>query len=125
MERGYGAIMDPLSLGGHPLLADFQSAVFHPLNLVYLFLSDINGWTLRIILQPLLASFFMYLFLRHLQRSRLASLVAALAYAFSGYNLIYLEYDTHGHIIALIPLLLWLVDKWLLQSRAWALPLIA
>ncbi len=78
---------------GHPFLADVQSAIFYPVGLIYTLgivarrggeftLFDLE---VEAILHFILTSAFTYLFARRLLGSRVAALVSALAFTFSGY----------------------------------------
>lgn len=118
LKRGIFPLWNPLQFGGHPLIANFQSSVFYPLNLIYFVTDFVTGWTILIILQPILAAIFMYLLLKHLKISTFAAVAGGILYAFSGFNIIYLEYNNPGHVAALIPLLLLLVDKYLKRPSA-------
>lgn len=59
-------LWNPYVFSGHPHMADFQTAVFYPLNIIGLFLSQIEFWHLLRITPMILASFFTYLYLRNL-----------------------------------------------------------
>jgi len=122
LNQGKMPLWNPLQFGGYPLLANFQSGVLNPTNLLYLFLSKPQAWAWQVMLQPFLIAIFTYLFLRNLPLSKISSLFGATIFAFSGFSLIWLEYVTQGYVIAFIPLLLFLLDKWLEKKRlAWGL----
>jgi hypothetical protein len=57
-------LWNPYNFSGSPLLANFQSAPFYPLNILLFILPFQLGWSLLIILQPLLTGFFLYLYLQ-------------------------------------------------------------
>lgn len=111
MQQGKLPLWNPLILTGTPLLANFQSAPFSPLNVVYLFLNHLNGWTLQIIIQPFLACIFLYLLLRFFNLSRLAAIFGSVAYGFSGFMMIWLEWNGHGMVAAFFPLIILLTFK--------------
>lgn len=114
-------LWNPHSFAGVPHLANWQSAVFFPLNWLYLVLSQPIAWTILVILQPLLAVLFMYLFLRHRRHSFLAATLAAIAYGFSGWMSAWVEWNSLGFAYAFIPLAL----LWLDKLRPWViLPLV-
>lgn len=122
LRQGKLPLWNSLQFGGYPLLANFQSGVLNPTNLLYLFLSKPHAWAWQTMLQPLLIAIFTYLFLRNLQLTKIASLFGGVIFAFSGFSLIWLEYNAHGYVIAFIPLLLLLIDKWLEEKRlTWGL----
>lgn len=115
-KSGIIPLWNPLAFGGYPLAANFQSAVFYPLNILFLLDSSI-AWSLQIMLQPILASIFTYLLLRHLKISKFASVFGAICYAFAGFNMIWLEYNIHGHVAAFIPLLIYTIDKFIFSRK--------
>lgn len=115
--KGILPLWNSLQFGGYPLLATFQSAALYPLNIIYLLGDFVTAWTLEVMLQPAMAILFTYLFLRHLKVSRLASLLGGVIYAFSGFNIIWMEYNVHGHVAAFIPLILLSIDKIIKQKK--------
>ncbi len=78
---------------GHPFLADVQSAVFYPISLVWtLIVVAVRGadftlldLELEAIFHFILAGAFTYLFARRVLNSRVAALVSAITFTFSGY----------------------------------------
>lgn len=66
-------LWNPYAFSGHPHAADFQSAVFYPLNLFGLFLPQIEFWHLLRVTPTILASFFMFLYLKTLGHPELVS----------------------------------------------------
>ena len=103
-QEGMIPLWNPYNFSGSPLLANFQSAAMYPLNSLFLIFSKEHAWSLLIALQPLLALFFTYLYLRLIGVSMLASLFGAVSYGISGFMTVWLEYNTVGHIMAWMPL---------------------
>ena len=111
MKKGELPLWNPYNFSGYPLLANFQSAVFYPLNLAMFILPFEYGWTLLIISQPLLAFTFMFLYLRNLKISKAGSFIGSVAFAFSGFFVSWLEW---GNIVSTglwLPLILLAIDK--------------
>lgn len=104
---------NPYAFAGHPHMADFQSAVFYPLNIFGLFLSQIEFWHFLRITPMILASFFMFLYLwSGLKLSRLASAFGALTFGFSPFILTWGEEVVQSpHSIVWMPLILWAIEK--------------
>ena len=117
LKAGHIPLWNPLLFNGYPLLATFQSSVLNPFNAFFIYFKDTLAWTLFIAFQPLLSAVFMYLFLRGQKLSISAGLLGAIAYAFSGFSLIWLEYGIHGYVMAYIPLLLFLASKFIDSAR--------
>lgn len=109
-KKGQWPLWNPYNFAGNPAAANFQTGAFYPLNIVFLLPFNL-GWTIFIILQPLLAFIFMYLFLRNLKLSQLSSSLGGLSFAFSLYMAVWMEYGNVGHTLLWLPLLLLLVDK--------------
>lgn len=104
-------LWNPYSFSGYPLLANFQSGAFYPLNIFFFFLPFSLSWSLLILLQPLLAGIFLYFYLRNLKLHSLASLLGALTFTFSGFSVAWLEWGTIVQTLMWIPLILLAKDK--------------
>lgn len=101
-------LWNPYSFSGYPLLANFQSGVFFPLNYL-LFSGDINAWSLFVLLQIPLSITFSYLFLKKIQLSTCASIFGSICFSLSGYSVGWLEWGNIGYIFALMPGVLYLI----------------
>jgi len=112
VRQGHWPLWNPYSFAGYPLAANWQSAPFFPLNLLMLWLGNSQGYSLMVAAQPLMAAMFMILFLRQIGLSKPASYLGAISFAFGGFMMTYLEYSTTGQILAMIPLALYLVEKY-------------
>ena len=63
-KAGQIPLWNPYSFAGTPLLANFQSAVFSPFNLLFFLpLKFIDSWSILVLLQPLFAGIFTYFFI--------------------------------------------------------------
>jgi len=111
-------LWNPYNFSGSPLLANFQSSALYPLGLLYMTLPQIDAWTVLVILQPLLAVLFTYLFSRKIGMGELGSWLASLSYGFSGYMAVWLEYNTIGHVVLWLPLLLLAIEHLRERPRA-------
>lgn len=103
---------------GTPLLANFQSAVFYPFNILFIIFPFSIGWSLLIFLQPLLAGAFIYLYLDNLKLDRRSSMFGALIFAFCGFMTAWLEWGTIGHTALWLPIILLSVDKLIIQFES-------
>lgn len=110
-RHGQWPLWNPYSLSGMPLLANWQSAPFYPLNIFMLIFGDLWGWTLLIIAQPVLSLYFMYLYLRQIRLKTINSLIGAVVFSFSGFMVTYMQYGTSGQILLWLPLQLYLLEK--------------
>lgn len=109
-KKGDMPLWNPYAMSGYPLLGNIQSAPLYPLN-IFLFLPFISGWSIFIILQQVLAAFFMFLFLRSLKLTDLACTVGAVAFAFCGFVISWLEWGNLIHTALWLPLLFLCANK--------------
>lgn len=104
-------LWNPYSFSGSPLLANFQSAAFYPLNLLFFIMPFEVAWSLLIISQPILAGLFMYLFLKNLKLESKAAMFGSLAFAFCGFAISWMEWGNIVSVYLWLPLLFMAVDK--------------
>ena len=116
---GHIPLWNPYILGGMPLAANVQSAVFYPLNFIFFLHPNGFTWGITIILQSALAFYFMYLFLREIRLSALIAVFGALAFAFNGFFLFWLEWGNLVAVACWLPLLLWAIEKMAKNKRKW------
>lgn len=102
---------NPHQFCGTPFLANGQSAVLYPFNLLYVFLDPIDATTAYAALHLFLAMAFMYMLLRQLERSAAASVLGAAAFAFSAFMVLWLELPTFVGAAVWLPLVLLLILK--------------
>ncbi len=117
IKSGRLPLWNPLILMGTPLLANFQSAPFSITNLLYFFTDKLTAWGLQIVLQHFLAAIFTYLLLRYWKVSKHGSVLGGIIFAFSGFNVIWSEWNGHALSAAFIPLAILLEDKWLTEGK--------
>ncbi len=126
LRTGKLPLWNPYTFAGMPLLANFQSAIFYPLN-IFLLLFPFNlAWGILILLQPLLAGIFLYLYLRQMKISSVASLFGAISFSFSGFFIAWLEWGTLLHAALWLPLILLAMEKIMKGKKeiGWSLVLI-
>ncbi len=110
-------LWNPYSFSGTPLLANWLSAPFYPLNIFLLLFGNVWGWSLLIISQPILSSIFMCLYLKIIGVGRIGQLIGSVTFSFSGFMMSHLEYATIGQIMLWLPLQLFLIEKYLLNKK--------
>jgi hypothetical protein len=116
-KSGQIPLWNPYSFSGTPHLANYQSAVLNPLNIGFFLFPFITWWSILIILQPLLAGFFTYLFLKSLKRSEWAAVVSAVSFMFCGFITSWMAYGTLGFAILYLPLSLYSVEKYMNSKK--------
>jgi len=116
VKGGSIPLWDPSILLGTPLLANFQAGLLNPFNVLFLVFSSSYAWGIQVILQPVLIALATFLFLRNLKLQKLAAVFGGLSFAFSGFSIVWMEYNTIGFALAYFPLALLLIDK-LIKDR--------
>jgi len=104
-------LWNPYILAGQPFLAAGQHSALYPLSLVFYVLPLVRAYGWFTVLQLLLAGVFMYVYARTIRLERVGSLVASIAFVFSGFMIVSV---VHPMIIAAaswLPLLLALVER--------------
>lgn len=103
-------LWNPYNGMGAPLIANYQSAVFYPLNLVYGLGYALNGaagiaQTVELVLVThiLISGFGMIAFLRRLGTGPLAQAIGALAFALSGYVISRASFLSMNAVLAWLP----------------------
>ncbi|OGH04063.1 MAG: hypothetical protein A2W22_00355 [Candidatus Levybacteria bacterium RBG_16_35_11] len=110
-------LWNPFSFSGTPLLANYQSGVFSPFNILFFIFPFIDAWSILVLLQPLLAGVFMYLLLRSLLVSKTGSLISAISFMFCGFIVSWMGYATLGFAILFLPLSLFAIEKFFTTSK--------
>ncbi len=117
LRSGQWPFWNPYNFSGAPLSANFQSASFYPLNILFFLLPFSLAWSHLIVLEPFLAGIFLYFYLRNLRLNQWASLLGAVVFSFSGFAIAWLEWNTVLHTALWLPLILLATDKILTRER--------
>lgn len=113
-------LWNPYYFAGNTLLATYQSAVFHPMSWLFLIFSQIDAWSIIIMLEPLLVAIFTYLFLRSMGYRRLVGVFGAFTFALSGFMIVWFEESFMSVYTALsLPLILWAIEKLKEKITGW------
>ncbi len=114
IKQGSIPFWNPHNFSGNPQMANFQTALFYPINILYLLLPFNLSWTLIIMLQPFLAGIFMYLFLKKgIGLKDFPSVIGAVSFAFSSYMTVWIEYANIGSTLVWLPLILLIVKNFI------------
>lgn len=108
LKKGEFPLWNPYNFSGTPHLAAIQSGTFYPFNILFLVLPFVLAWTIYIILQPILAGVFTYLFLREIKPSYKASIFGGIIFSFSSFLVVWMQYGNIIHAAIWLPLVLWL-----------------
>lgn len=116
-KEGNIPLWNPYTFSGQPLLANFQSSVFYPLNSFYLLTDPRNAWILLIMIQPLLGGVFMYLAARSFKLDPIPSAFAAVAFMFSSYLITWMESGNIAHSYIWLPFSFWAINNYFEKQK--------
>jgi hypothetical protein len=111
LHAGRLPLWNPYAGSGVPLLANHQSAVLYPPNVLFWVMPVERAMGLSLALHAILAGLAMYALVRELGVSRLGGTVAALAFSLSGYMV------SRGSFLTEVSALPWLPLMWLYTRR--------
>ena len=114
LRIGQIPLWNPNNFSGTPHLANYQSAVLSPFNILFFVFPFIDAWSILILLQPLLAGIFMYLMLRSFARSELASAIGSITFMFCGFVVVWMAYGTLSYAILYLPLAIYACQRFLI-----------
>ena len=118
-------LWNPYNFSGNPLLANYQSGLLYPFNILYLFVHPVIAWSMLTILQVFLAMVFMYLLLRKLKISKPASVLGGLAFVSSSFFITWIEIDIIGHSYLWLPLIIYFIESILTERKKYFYPVIS
>lgn len=115
LMKGVLPLWNPYVFSGTPFLAGIQSALFYPLNLLFLLFPTPFAINLSIALHCFLASFFTYCYARYLRIEPAGSILSGVCFA---YGAPFFLHVLPGHLAPLstmiwLPLLFWGVEGFL------------
>jgi len=117
LRQGILPLWDETILLGVPLLANFQSAVLNPLNILFFVFSNEYAWGIQVVLQLFILFGGTYIFLKDLKLDKYASIFGALLFTFSGYSLVWLGYNSIVYTVSYFPILLFLTKKIICETK--------
>lgn len=115
--RGQWPLWNPLLGNGAPLLANLQSAVFYPVNIIFLLMSTAHALTFSIVVHLMLAGLLMYCYGRRLGLSAFAATVSGLVFMFCGYLIGRTQFIVMIQTAAWVPLLLLFSENMVTRQR--------
>jgi len=124
LKNGRWPLWNPYNFSGNIHLATYQAAVFYPLNISYFVFSQIDAWSILVIIQPILAGFFTYLFLKELGLAKIAAFFGSFVFAFSGWMISWSEESlVIEHTALWLPLMLFAIEKYFKKKSLFPLML--
>lgn len=117
LKQGRIPLWNPSSFSGTPHLANYQSDVFSILNILFLIMPFVQAWRIVVLLQPLLAGFFMLLFVRKIGMSVFSQVISSISFMFCGFITTWMAYATLGYAIIFLPISLYAIESYVLEVR--------
>ncbi|MGQ9579971.1 MAG: hypothetical protein ACUVT8_03385, partial [Armatimonadota bacterium] len=111
MRDGIIPLWNPYQFCGTPFLANAQSAVLYPLNVLFVVLDPITAFTVYAALHLFMAAVFMYLLLHELGCGFYGGVIGGVCYAFCTFNVRWLELPTFVGTSVWLPLVLLLTHR--------------
>ncbi len=112
LRQGKLPLWTPHIMSGYPLLSMAQIGVGYPLTWFYALLPGRFAETIYDLAPYLLFPFFIYCYLREVGRSRLASILAALAFGYGGFLISPVAYNgLLGNALLWLPLMLIAIER--------------
>ncbi|MDH7568022.1 MAG: YfhO family protein [Armatimonadota bacterium] len=106
LHSGYLPLWNPHQLCGTPLVANYQSALFYPPNLLFWILPTAYAFGWSALLHLFLAGAFFFVFLRGRGLNRTAAVVGGLTFELCGALVAWLELPTAVNVAVWLPLAL-------------------
>lgn len=126
-KSGKFPLWNPYMLSGTPLLANIQSSVLYPLNLLFFIFNKVGAFNIYVLSQFVMAYSFMYLFLKRMfkdstglprpretrpRNDNYFAFFGAMSFAFCSFMVGWGAWGTLGHAILWLPLILYFIDKY-------------
>jgi hypothetical protein len=111
-------LWNPYQYSGAPMFAEWQAGVLDPINWIYLIETTSRTLTLSLEIGFAIALIATFSYARSIGFNRRAAVVSAVIYALSGFAVARVLYPGFLHIIALMPLVLYFVER-LHQRGRW------
>jgi len=111
-------LWNPYQFSGTPLISNIQASAFYPLDFLFYTVSTKYAYGYTVVLHCILASVFMYVFVRSLSVGRMGALLSALIFTFNGFLMahLYAGHLTLIHSYVWIPLIFLFLHKFLTSS---------
>lgn len=110
LHVGLLPLWNPYQFAGAPLLANGQSAVFYPLNVIFWIVDPARAFGWSAFIHSFLAAAFTYGLARHWGRTRAAALFAGIAFGFGGYLSAWAMLPTLANTASWLPVVLLLLE---------------
>jgi len=123
LAAGRVPLWNPFINGGQPFLANGQSALFSPFNVLSYLVPVPTSFIVAVGLRLFVAGLFAFLLAREIGIGKVGAVLSMLAFTFSGPILVWLGYAI-GNVAVWLPAVLFFSER-MLARRSWAYALVA
>lgn len=111
-------LWNPYSFSGNYHAGLSETAVFYPIFLLLSFLPQLTAWTIFIVLEPIIISIGMYLYLRLILKDWKSAFFGSIIFAFSGVAVTRFEEGlSAGHALIWLPFIFYGIENFLRQFK--------
>jgi hypothetical protein len=112
ITRGVIPLWNPYQFCGTPFVANSQSAVFYPPNILFYVLDPARAFAVSAVLHLFLGGLFMYMFLRMIDVRRFGATFGGLTFAFCGFFAAWIHLPTVMNTAVWLPLGLYFIARY-------------
>src|SRR6476620_4765826 len=117
IRAGHLPLWEPYIFSGMPMFATAQVGILYPLNWFYVPFSPATATNLMVIATYVVAGLGAYLYARQLKASVAGAVITSVAWQFGGAAIGQLSHINIVHTAALLPWILWSVDRYAQGGR--------
>jgi len=118
LKEGKIPYWNPYNFSGNAHLALSETAVFYPLSVIFIFVSQIDAWIFMTVVQPLIAGLGMYLFLSRIIADKRGVIFGGIIFAFSGVVIVRAQEGLSvGHTLIWMPYVFYGIESFLNKGR--------
>jgi hypothetical protein len=111
LKQGMFPLWTPDIYFGYPLLGDYMTGLYYPINLVLFYiLPDFAAFNYFILIHYLIIAIFVYLYARLIGLSGIGALISSLIFTYSGQSIVRTAQTTHLVAITALPVILTLIE---------------
>lgn len=118
LHSGFIPLWNPHQFCGTPFVANSQSAVLYPLNILFCLLPVPVAFGVSALLHLIITGLLMFGFLRFLSLGRVPALLGAVVWQMSAWQVAWLALPTFLCVSAWLPLALWLTGRFMASPTA-------
>ncbi|MBU1129847.1 YfhO family protein, partial [Patescibacteria group bacterium] len=112
IKSGNFPFWNPYYFLGMPLFANFQNSLINLTNLpFFLPIKTATAWGLMIYFQLLFSLFSAFIYLKSIGLKNISAFLGSIIFAFSLFNITWLEYGIHTYVASFLPLMLSTIEK--------------